>query len=456
MPSFYPRQNLPRQQMTPPEFVPSYHSTCGGMQYQQQAAYSGQPTGRQQDDGYDFADRYGQLAIAMPPMYPQAGTYLSNAPPSLPPPTAFYEASVPTILPPMHGHPMADAAMQQQRAHEYSQRAQPPAKEEKPVGGVSAKLDYDMDVMTDFVCDTSLRLITPGRMAPSSFRKWVHQVLCATRLPSATIVLSMFYLGERMPMLYAEPKTDHHLFRLLTLALVLGSKFLDDNTFINRSWSEVSGIPVAELNHKEMEWLNAIDYRLHRDPLEHHGWKYWSEQWSEFQDRIAARAGRSNKLSPIDTSMHRRSLNPNKPLPPLPMQQAINSSPYDYAPKSAQPTQSSFNLPPYSQYDPWRSGSDYSPASAPTTGPTTPEYYGTTGHWGPAEGYSRRTMFGCQPLSQPAQHQPANYGPQAYNTQYNSSAWNQHGMNCGCHYCSQQRHSSYFMGPGYGPQAVAV
>jgi hypothetical protein len=246
MPSFYPRQNMPRQLLTPPEFVPSYHQSCGGMQYQQQNAYAGQPAIRPQDDGYDFADRYGQLAIAMPPMYPQAGTYLSNAPPSLPPPSSFYEPTGAAILPPMRvpqGHSMADA----QRAHEYSQCTQPPVKEEKPVGGVSAKLDYDMDVMTDFVCETALRLITPGRMAPTSFRKWVHQVLCATRLPSATILLSMFYLGKRMPMLYAEPKTDTHLFRLLTIALVMGSKFLDDNTFINRSWSEVSGIRVDEL-----------------------------------------------------------------------------------------------------------------------------------------------------------------------------------------------------------------
>jgi len=424
------------------------------MQYQQQNTYSGQPTIRQQDDGYDFADRYGQLAIAMPPMYPQAGTYLSNAPPSLPPPSSFYEP-VNNTLPPMRGGSgLVDIAMQQQHAQEYNQRTHAPAKDEKPVGGVSAKLDYDMDVMTDFVCDTALRLITPGRMAPTSFRKWVYQVLCATRLPSATILLSMFYLSNRMPMLYAEPKTDTHLFRLLTIALVLGSKFLDDNTFINRSWSEVSGIRVDELNRLEMEWLNAIDYQLHRDPMEHQGWTYWSEQWKEFQDHAAARAGRSTKLSPIDTSVHRRSLNPNKPLPPLPLQQSYNSSPYDYTPKSAQSTQSTFNLPSYSRYDLW-SSNERSPASAPTTGPTTPEYYGASGPWASAEGYSRRTMFGCPPLSQPQQHQSSNYGLPAYAPQYNTSVWNQHGVHCGCGYCAP-RHQPYFMAPGYGPQAVAV
>lgn len=302
MPSFYPRHQMPRQPYTPPEFVPSYHSSCGGMPYQHNA-YSGQATARQQDD-YDYADRYSQLAMAMPPMYPQAGTYM--APPSLPPPSSYYDAG--NTLPPLRTH---EQTMQQQRAHEYNQRAQQPAKEEKPVGGVSAKLDYDMDTMTDFVRDMALQLITPGRMEPTSFRKWVYQVLCATRLPSATIVLSMSYLSTRMPMLTHEPKTDTHLYRLLTIALVLGSKFLDDNTFINRSWSEVSGIRVDELNKLEMEWLNAIDYKLHRDATEHQGWNVWSENWKDYQTR----ASRNSKLSPIDTSVHRRSYNAsaNKP-----------------------------------------------------------------------------------------------------------------------------------------------
>ncbi|KAF2712380.1 hypothetical protein K504DRAFT_372160 [Pleomassaria siparia CBS 279.74] len=466
MPSFYPRHNLPRQQLplTPPEFVPNYHTGCGGMPYQQ-TAYSGQPGIRQDDGGYDFADRYGQLSIAMPPMYPQAGTYMSNAPPSLPPPSSFYEAP---ILPPMRAHngqSMLDSAsqrqqqQQQQRPQDFQRISQPP-KDEKPVGGVSAKLDYDMEIMTDFVCEMALQLITPGRLMPPSFRKWVHQVLCATRLPSATILLSMFYLSSRMPMISSHPKTDSHLFRLLTIALVLGSKFLDDNTFINRSWSEVSGIPVTDLNHLETEWLVAIDFKLHRDPGEQQGWVSWSDHWKDYQSHATARTNRSNKLKPIDTSVQRqRSANPNKPLPPLPMPQSFNPPPYEYTPKSVQPSYNS-SASSYSQYDPWRSANDHSPASAPTTGPTTPEYYGASGAWAPAEGYSRRTMFGFPPLSQPtvpqSQQQPqaSNYCPPPYSSQYNPPVWNNHGINCGCMYCGQ-RHSSYFMAPGFA-QAVAV
>lgn len=473
MPSFYPR-NMPRQlPLTPPEFVPTYHSGCGGMPYQQ--TYSGQPSIRQQEDGFDFTDRYGQLSIAMPPMYPQAGTYLSNAPPSLPPPNSFYEGVGATVLPPLratNGSSISDSHFQRtqvdQLAESLAQRANAqnasnPPKDEKPVGGVSAKLDYDMDVMTDFVCDVANGIIQRGKAPPPSFRKWVHQVLCATRLPSATIVLSMWYLQTRMTMLSVRKDNDLQLYRMLTIALVLGSKFLDDNTFINRSWSEVSGIPVADLNHLETEWLVAIDFKLHRDPTEQHGWCSWQEHWKEFETAAATKVSRLNKLSPIDTTVQwKRPLNQNKPLPPLPAQQTYSQPPpFEYNSKSAQPQYNAAST--YSQYDPWlvsRSAIDNSPASAPTTGPATPEYYGGPGTWAPPEGYSRRTMFGFPALSQPGaaqppQQQPSNYGPPAYTPQFNTPPWNAHPVNCGCMYCAQ-RHPPYFMAPGFGPQAVAV
>ena len=486
MPSFYPR-NMPRQlPLTPPEFVPNYNSNgCGSMQYQQ-APYSGQPGIRQQDEGYDFTDRYGQLSIAVPPMYPQAGTYLSNAPPSLPPPSSYYEPLSATILPPMrvqNGSAISDAGMHQQRPQDQNQHVNQQPKDEKPIGGVSAKLDYDMDCMTDFVCEMTqgmydllkspicladidlFRSVQQGRPMPPSFRKWVHQVLCATRLPSATILLSLYYLSSRMTMLstgsqYKNPELQ--IYRLTTIALVLGSKFLDDNTFINRSWSEVSGIPVADLNRLETEWLVAIEFKLHRDPAEQQGWCSWQEHWKDYQAQAVARLNRPAKLNPIDTNVQRpRSLNQNKPLPPTPLQQGYSKPPaYEFVPK---PQQSQYNTPAYSsQYDPWlvpRSATDNSPASAPTTGPTTPEYYGGPGTWAPPEGYSRRTMFGFPPLSQPPppsqpHQQPPNYGPPAYTPQFNQPVWSNHPINCNCVYCAQ-RHPPYLMAPGYGPQTVA-
>ncbi|TKA42975.1 hypothetical protein B0A49_13995, partial [Cryomyces minteri] len=199
--------------------------------------------------------------------------------------TQYNEPTGAPILPPLqsqvHGRPTKDDTDLQYRRQQRVEQSQPPPKEEKVAGGVSSKLDYEMETMTDFVSEMAqgmyalyksqiciadidlIRSVLPGTSVHPSFRKWVSQVLCATRLPSATILLSLYYLSVRITMLSkAGPKTpvEGQSYRLLTISMIIGSKFLDDNTFINRSWSEVSGIKVAELNRLELEWLQDIGF----------------------------------------------------------------------------------------------------------------------------------------------------------------------------------------------------
>ena len=61
-------------------------------------------------------------------------------------------------------------------------------------------------------------------------------------------------------------------FRLLTIALMLGNKFLDDNTYTNKTWAEVSGISVTEIHVMEVEFLQNMKYNLY---VSESGWKEW-------------------------------------------------------------------------------------------------------------------------------------------------------------------------------------
>jgi len=268
----------------------------------------------------------------------------------------------------------------------------------------------------------------------------------------------MHYLSVRMTMLSTGNQykgSEVQIYRLLTIALLLGSKFLDDNTFINRSWSEVSGISVTDLNHLEMEWLLAIEFKLHRDPLEQQGFGSWHEHWLEYERQAVARSSRATKLSPIDTTVQHST---NKPLPPTPYPQGYGKLPApEFVPKAQQQYH---NTPAYPHYDPWlvpRSANDRSPGSAPSTGPNTPEFYGGPGTWAPPEGYSRRTMFGFHPQPQaqaPSQHQAAAFGALPYNSHYSLPSWTGHVSGCNCSLCVPTR-LSYFISHSYGPQPVA-
>ncbi|KAF2453316.1 hypothetical protein BDY21DRAFT_128787 [Lineolata rhizophorae] len=497
MPSFYRRATSRDLPPTPPEFVPSgYANGCGAMQYSQ-ASFSGLPGVASRKDGtYDFVDGYGRpssipgvttMVSRHPPGFSNSATSLGQTQRS------FYEPMGAPLLPPMRTQEsnVVSSSVHLQAQQQAASHAEKPApKEDKAVGGVSAKLDYDMDVMTEFVSEMTQGMyallkspicladidifqnVRPGTTPiPPQYTRWVHQVLSATRLPSATILQSLSYLSIRMTMLSAaghyRPATEQ-IYNMLTIALVLGSKFLDDNTFINRSWSEVSHISVAELNRMEMEWLVAMDFNLHRNPSETQGFCSWLAHWKEFEARAIARAVRPMQLSPLDTTVQRQPAIHSSVSPHIYQQQTKPSA--FYLPSAKPPSRSqnqwesttSTYSQPQSQYDPWimppRSATEGSPASAPHTGPTTPEYYGNATIWATpqqpqAEGYSRRTMFGFPPVSQPQpQVQQPTYHPATYASHFGHRHWPGHGLGCNCGYCPRQ--PQYLMAPGHGPQPV--
>ena len=168
-----------------------------------------------------YQQPYMQSTVAQAPpsyQYPQSNYQSNNLPP-----INYYEPIGAPILPPLRIHDRVSFAddyqrrlqQEQQNAAAREQQRQPP-KEEKATGGVSAKLDYEMECMTDFVTQATqsmyayhnspicladidvTRSFHHKMQSQPSFRKWVHQVLSATRLPSATILLSLHYLNDRV------------------------------------------------------------------------------------------------------------------------------------------------------------------------------------------------------------------------------------------------------------------
>ncbi|KAJ4300141.1 cyclin-like protein [Collariella sp. IMI 366227] len=157
------------------------------------------------------------------------------------------------------------------------------------------------------------RVVMPQRQVNPAFRKFVSQILTSTRLPSTTILLGMNYLAKRINMMHAAGHNNHtegQIWRMLTISLLLGSKFLDDNTFQNKSWSEVSGIAVQELNTLEYEWLGAINWCLYVNLDESKDYQAWLSNWKEWQEakkrqQQASRERLAGLSSPIEPDLGR-------------------------------------------------------------------------------------------------------------------------------------------------------
>ncbi|KAF7728100.1 hypothetical protein EC973_006615 [Apophysomyces ossiformis] len=106
-----------------------------------------------------------------------------------------------------------------------------------------------------------------------AFKKFCLQILTATQLSESAVCLALKYIAillQSNPFIEGAEGSEYRLF---IVALILANKFLDDNTFTNKTWSDVSGMKVHDLNIMEAEFLEALDYNLFVRDNEFMRWK---------------------------------------------------------------------------------------------------------------------------------------------------------------------------------------
>ncbi len=422
---------------------------------------------------YAFAKQYSQYlgAPMLRPAY--LPDHIRQVPATYAPPQLSSSSNTYGALAP--GHPpirLPDRSLDDYPRQLHAKRAhaaiQP--KEEK-IGGVAAHLDYEMDEMVDFmsemtqgmydifaskICladiDMTRSVVSSESPVHPDFRKYVSQVLSATRLPSSTILVSLYYLAMRMTLLsnegrYSQRQND--IYPMLTTALLLGSKFLDDNTFQNRSWSEVSNISVKELNMLEIEWLMDINWNMHIDPNDPEGFLLWRRNWNKFQaNKADLSLAASMKKTHIEYTgpQHPSQHQASAPLARYPYSHPEQSSRLSFTDR----TQSQWNTARYEKWPPAPSQNNCSPPSAPETGPNTPDSYNMFGYGHQA------AIHPSIKLPPVLQMMPTNVVQPDIFAPYQQQSYNHfgHGTACGCSYC-QPNHNRYTMDHAYGPQSVA-
>ncbi|KAI0380672.1 hypothetical protein F5Y04DRAFT_96030 [Hypomontagnella monticulosa] len=340
-------------------------------------------------------------------------------------------------------------------------------------GGVCAVLDYETDMMAEYVADMTVRIVLPKSSVAGAFRKFVNQILTSTRLPSTTILLGMNYLAKRVNMLNQAGQftpNDGQMWKMLTVALLLGSKFLDDNTFQNRSWSDVSGIAVAELNTMENEWLRHIDWLLYVNLDQSHDYNAWLKNWKEWeegkkyqiqqQQQQQSQLAMRERLAPIVTAIHSEPVRQH----PLAFQgwtpeEIVEHDRYNMNNRLAhagayRSREGSWQ----SQYpNPW--SQPQAPVTPPDSGYGTPEYLNSATSVNAAydEWFSQAVNGGYNRHYKPVGHggfgsRNGSHFPGPYPNHYGPSAWDSNAAECGCAQCRPQLHNKpgpYFQQHGY-------
>ncbi|SMQ47459.1 unnamed protein product [Zymoseptoria tritici ST99CH_3D7] len=132
----------------------------------------------------------------------------------------------------------------------------------------------------------------------TGFRKWVTTILSTTCVAQNVVLLALLFiyrLKKQNPTVRGKPGSEY---RLLTVALMLGNKFLDDNTYTNKTWAEVSGINVGEVHIMEVEFLSNMKYCLFTSEQDWTSWLALLGKFAAFFDE-AARPQQANLPVPI-------------------------------------------------------------------------------------------------------------------------------------------------------------
>ncbi|KAJ5744638.1 hypothetical protein N7533_009508 [Penicillium manginii] len=131
--------------------------------------------------------------------------------------------------------------------------------------------------------------LVPEAIPTVGFQKWVSTILSTTQVSQNVILLALLFVYRLKKFNASVKGKKGSEFRLMTVALMLGNKFLDDNTYTNKTWAEVSGIAVQEIHIMEVEFLSNIRYDLFSS----------EEKWAQWHNKLGLFGDFFNKASQL-------------------------------------------------------------------------------------------------------------------------------------------------------------
>ena len=158
--------------------------------------------------------------------------------------------------------------------------------------GVLEVLDYDLTLMADFCSQLIRNLAGQGGQISDTHGQmhahFVNTLLRATRLPRNTILLATVYFAQHMwSCAPRQPLSPSELWQQTLMCLVMANKFWDDSTFTNKSWADISGMDLRDINAAEIEWLHSQTWSLSLSDV---AIRRWNSHHSQYVKRVTCSA----------------------------------------------------------------------------------------------------------------------------------------------------------------------
>jgi hypothetical protein len=143
--------------------------------------------------------------------------------------------------------------------------------------------------------------VSPLCKPTEKFIQWLETTLTTTGITQNVIFLALLLIYRfktKKPKVMGQIGSEY---RLMTVALMLGNKFLDDNTYTNKTWSEVTNIKLKELHGLEVEFLSHLKYDLFTSKER---WEDWHGTLSTFASFVYKFVRSPSPSKPSAASSH--------------------------------------------------------------------------------------------------------------------------------------------------------
>eukprot|EP00002_Diphylleia_rotans_P020880 TRINITY_DN405_c0_g3_i4.p1 TRINITY_DN405_c0_g3~~TRINITY_DN405_c0_g3_i4.p1 ORF type:complete len:443 (-),score=78.63 TRINITY_DN405_c0_g3_i4:1740-3068(-) len=152
-------------------------------------------------------------------------------------------------------------------------------------------------------------------------------------------ILSLIYLDRLSKIDPGFIICSNNIHRLLITSIMIATKFYDDQYFNNRYYAQVGGLPVAELNRLETDFLFRMQFSLHVDT------ECFGKYHQDIRQRMFAHQERQRRIQDAwsHTESPPRSVSPEYPPMSLPFEVQVSNMIYkqenrpNYAPPSPPP-----------------------------------------------------------------------------------------------------------------------
>ncbi|KDN45081.1 hypothetical protein K437DRAFT_125825 [Tilletiaria anomala UBC 951] len=141
------------------------------------------------------------------------------------------------------------------------------------------------------------------RLKPqASFISFAREVLNTTQLSMSVVLCALLYIYRFKSMHPHVKGREGSEYRLAIVGLMLANKFLDDNTYTNKTWSEISNMRLNDITRMEIEFWSGLGMSIHVTEQEFMAWTKWLEVITEQRTQSLARREKETMATSSRTS----------------------------------------------------------------------------------------------------------------------------------------------------------